>query len=241
MKLSAKIQLLIEGYKEANKMYVDKMESVIEQFKDDYSKYKPEYVKEALLKYIQSANEEIMGLNKVYNQKLKSHIAESKEEILPYFVEETYKPSSYEMQIMNALTFLEAEGEDITDEVAHSILKPFENDHDQMRLFKRIIEKAVKKSGRLMEDSSGNTTFPKTFGKLHAVIEVLDLFNNMEAIAENLFLYKKISAKTIHLNNHSYSIPMDSFSQVQDETDIMNLALKVDEIEEQVTPIDAVE
>lgn len=233
--LLKKIQDLIEAYRATNELTETEVKNVIDQWKDQVNKYKLEYIQEQIKQGVVEAQSNVGKVNEVYNQKLKAVIAASKEAILPGFIKDIKKAADYATQVNNALQFLTIEGDEITDEKAFMILKDFMNDLDQMKLFKNVIGKRVE-----LEDSNGGTTFPKTFGKLNQVEVVLNTFNEIELIANMLFIYPKENGETYIVNGQGYSIPHDSYEQMAGEDDIITLATAIESIAKEVPGIEKV-
>lgn len=174
-------------------------------------------------------------LNKVYNQKLKVILDEAKKTVLPELIKQSSKPTDYEAKKSNALKFLMIEAEQINDDTAYMILKDFIDDLDQMKLFKNVIGKRVD-----LIDPNGNTTFPKTFGKLNKVEMVMNTFDEMESIANMLFIYPREDGETYIMNGQAYSVPVDSYEQMADEESIIGFAEIVEDYAKTIPGIDQV-
>lgn len=238
LELKTKIEELIAAYQGTRSVALGDMHNLIDQWKDQVNKYQPDHIHEQMKSGMASIQQNVNKVSLAYNQKLNALIEDAKQKAMPLFVTEFQKPVDYETQISNALRYLDIEGEDITDEGAYLILKRFMDDHDQMQLFKNIIKKRVEAKGGRMEDANGNSTFPKTFGKLHQVNTILDTFNEMESIAENLFIYKQSDGETFIINGHRYSLPMESYDELQGEENILDLADIAESIVAKVDGVD---
>jgi hypothetical protein len=232
IELAKKIQEIIDAYKGSVQVHQASVQEVIEPFKiPEYIKrYTPDGLKQTIFEEIGAVIDAWKKIDVVYNQKLKAVIAEAKGQLLPMVVKPVTKPADYATKVSNALKYLELEGAEITDEVAYDYLKEFIDDYGQMMIFKRIIEKQVE-----LEDANGNTTFPLTFGKLNKVKTASNTFNEIEALANMLFLYpKEQGQEVLRVNNVGYAIPMDSYEQEIGEFNIVGIAYIIDSIAEDI-------
>ncbi|MCI3029762.1 hypothetical protein LMF32_11975 [Desemzia sp. C1] len=100
-----------------------------------------------------------------------------------YFEQEKVKTVDYEMQVSNALKFIEIEGSSINDEKAFLILKDFMDDHEKMHLFKNVIEKQL---DPMNKDQIIN--FKKTFAKFNEKEALLNTFEELESTAKDIFI-----------------------------------------------------
>ncbi|MCT4686614.1 hypothetical protein [Vallitalea sp.] len=230
--LKKKIEQLIEAYQGNTTVVIEEMKGIIDKYKDKVTVYQPEHIHQVIKSGIEAILSNSNSVNNVYNQKLKVIIEGAKEEILPMYFNNSSKTNDYATKINNALQFLDIEGDSISDEKAFMILKDFIDDYDQLRLFKNVIGKRVE-----LDDANGNTTFPKTFGKLNQIEVIMNTISEMEAIANMLFVQPKGDGQTYVINGNKYVLPIDSYEQIAGEDDIINLATIVEEITDEVSGV----
>lgn len=197
------------------------LEDAVLNSTDNAREYTPEFLRDSIIDGMKKITDAEKQVNKVFNQKLNAVLAEVRNMLIP---QESSKPADYQVMINNAIQFLNMEGE-ITDETAFLILKDLITDYTSMKLFKNMIGKKVE-----LEDSKGNTTFPKTFGKLNQVESILNLISEIEAIANMLFLHQKSNSQEYIIRNNIYFVPADAYSQMADEGNIVDLAEVLDEL-----------
>lgn len=232
--LVKKIQAIIDAYHANSEQLAKEIKRIVEEWGVEVNAYKLEYIQEQIRNEVAAARSNAEKLNKVYNQKLKVILDEAKKTVLPE-LKKTSKPSDYATQVNNALQFLMIEAEQINDDTAYMILKDFIDDLDQMKLFKNVIGKRVD-----LIDPNGNTTFPKTFGKLNKVEMVMNTFDEMESIANMLFIYPREDGETYIMNGQAYSVPVDSYEQMADEESIIGFAEIVEDYAKTIPGIDQV-
>ncbi|KAB3527116.1 hypothetical protein [Alkaliphilus serpentinus] len=234
--LKKKIQAIIDAYHANDEMMHNEIKRVIDEHKVQIPKLKDEFAiqaKQQILDGMKSAQDNAMKINKVYNQKLKVILDKAKKQVLPEYFNKVSRPSDYATKVNNALQFLMIEAEQITDDKAYLILKDFIDDYDQMKLFKNVIGKRVLS----MEDANGNPIFPKTFGRLNELEVILNTFNDMESIANMMFIHPKQSGQGYVIGHHMYSIPVDSQEQMADEANIIKYADTIDEFAKEIPGI----
>jgi hypothetical protein len=174
--IKSKVQKLIESYNEVKKDITEK----INAWKTDviYSlDYREEKIKEL--------EDQALQLDDLFNKKIKELIVKERESIIG---EPEKTPADYQIQISNALKFLELAGEKLTDDQAYNILKPFVTDFETMALFKPVVEGLSKKGGLDIWNQ-----FNKTFGKTEKFIVILNNFRVAEETADGLFNFKDLS------------------------------------------------
>ena len=121
--IKKKIQQIIDSYNTAKRDIVEK----IEQWKND-TIYSDEYKNEK----IKELEADAASYDALFNNKVKEVIAEEKKAIIG---EPESKPADYQVQISNALKFIELAGDKLTDEQAFELVKPFLGDHQTMKYF----------------------------------------------------------------------------------------------------------
>jgi F0F1-type ATP synthase membrane subunit b/b' len=232
--LVKRIQAIIDAYHENSEQLAKEIKRIVEEWGAEVNTYSMQYINEQIRNEVAAARSNADKINKVYNQKLKVILDEAKGKVLPE-LKKTSRPSDYATQVNNALQFLVIEAEQINDDTAYMILKDFIDDLDQMKLFKNVIGKRVD-----LIDPNGNTTFPKTFGKLNKVEMVMNTFDEMESIANMLFIYPREDGETYIMNGQSYSVPVDSYEQMADEESIIGFAEIIEEYAKTIPGIDQV-
>jgi F0F1-type ATP synthase membrane subunit b/b' len=234
--LVKKIQVIIDAYHDNNEQLAKEIKRIVEEWGAEVNTYSMQYINEQIRNEVAAARSYAEKINKVYNQKLKVILEDVKEKVLPKLVTNVNRASDHAAKVNNALQFLMIEGEQITDESAYMILKDFIDDLDQMKLFKNVIGKKVE----LEDDWTGKSNFPKTFGKLNQVEMILNTINDMDVIANMLFIYPRENGETYIVNGQSYSVPNDSYEQMRDEANIKGYAKTIEEYVKKTPGIDQV-
>lgn len=208
IELTTNIKNLIDAHKNNAESCNEDMSATLDRWKspETINKYTWEYFCSALQAELNTIMTDSQKTDVVLNQKLNTVIAEAKAELLPFLKSGATKTADNAIQVSNALNFLSYEGNELTDEKAFKILKPFIDDFEQMDLFADVVERQVGSSKFI--NSSGECTFDKTFGKTNRIRTLLNLFNEAEAISENLFIYPKVDGVSVIINAHiSFSCP----------------------------------
>jgi hypothetical protein len=198
-KIKKKVQALIDSYTGVKKDIISK----IADWKKDtiYSaEHKDERIKELEAEAVQ--------LDMVFNGKMKDVISEEKAALIG---EPEAKPADYQVQISNALKFLELAGSKLNDDQAYNILKPFQADYDTMQLFQATI-------GGIAKNGGVHSTFSKTFEKTNDFMALVNSFEFSEKTAVNLFDFKA-DGLTAGVKSSMF---MDSINQIE------QLASKID-------------
>ena len=90
-----------------------------------------------------------------------------------------------------------------------------------MDLFADIVEKQV--GSNTFINSSGECSFEKTFGKVNRMRTLLNLFNEIEAVAENLFVYPRVNGDSVIIKDKVFTIKQDGYSEMSEEANLINL------------------
>ena len=183
--LVKKIQELIYAYHGNNEELAKEIKRIVEEWGQQVNAFRMEYIQEQIRNEVADVRSNSEKLNKVYNQKLKVILDEAKKQVLPELYNQVTKPSDYATRVNNALQFLMIEGEQIDDDKAYMILKDFIDDLDQMKLFKNVIGKKV-----MLEDAMETVPSLKHL-KVEQIEMILNTFNEMESIANMLFIYPR--------------------------------------------------
>ena len=233
LELKKKIEELIQAHRENTDNMNATMKATIEKFYSPggLNTYKKDFISEQVQKEFADARKEAELVDSLLNKKLKAVIEAAKKEMLPEYFKKAERSPDFAAKVSNALQFLTLEDDDLTDEVAYLILKDFldDYDYDQMLLFKRVIAKK-----KALVDASGNTTFPRTFGKLNQMEAVLNLFNEIETMANNLFLHPRSEGETYIFNNRMFSTLVDGYQEGYDEKYILEYAETLDRISNKI-------
>lgn len=171
-----KVQRLMDSRSEAIKDLTGKINAWKQNtvYSDDYKNQK-----------IKELQKEIERHHEFYNKQLKEVIVSEKAAIIGT---PEAKPADYQMQIANALEFIKLAGNNLTDEQAHNILKPFKTDYETMSLFKAAIN-------GLTESKGVYGSFNQTFGKTNRLMALINSFNHAENLSELLFDSKNSGLK----------------------------------------------
>ncbi len=161
------------------------------------------------------------------NQKARAVVNGVKSSIAAAVMGEGSRPEDYATRISNALRFLSYETADsLTDDVAHDLLHEFEGDYETMRKFKRIVEQKEYASAGHVDAKR----FPKTFGSIEKAEEALSQFEELDRLAETVFMHQKVkSSNGVTIGDVFYSEPMDSYGETTGWDALLNLAEAVDQ------------
>ncbi len=231
IELKKKLEEIIQSHRANTDNMNATMKATIEQFYSPggLNTYKKDFISEQVQKEFADARKEAELVDSLLNKKLKAVIEEAKKAMIPEYFKKADRSPDYGSRVSNALQFLMFEDGDLTDESAYLILKDFIDDYDQMLLFKRVIQKKVS-----IIDSYGKTTFPRTFGKLNQMEVVLNLFNEIETMANNLFLHPRSEGETYIFNNQMFATLLDGYQEGYDEKYILEYAEKLDRISNKI-------
>lgn len=232
-KLKEKIEQVVNAFKQNNDEAEKSIRTIIEGYCTNssiFSKFQPQYkidaFKEAVDAETKPISENVDKTNVLFNQKVKAIIAEEKGNILPKPKE---KSADYAIRVSNALKYLEIEGEKLTDETAFEILKDFVDDYEQMKLFKQVIKRKMKTE--ILENIEGKSKFPRTFDNFNKIEKLVNTFNEMEAIANVLFLKGTDKSEIYIFDNAKIELPLLSlpgYTELANEDKILELAEFID-------------
>ena len=193
--IKKKIQQIIDSYNTAKRDIVEK----IEQWKND-TIYSDEYKNEK----IRELEADAASYDALFNDKVNKAIAEEKKAIIG---EPESKPADYQVQISNALKFIELAGDKLTDDQAYNILKPFQKDYETMQLFKSVVDGLAKDDGVF-----GAFKFDKTFGKTNRIMNLAESFEFAEKTSVNLFDFKENKSLAGNIRHNMF---MDSIKDIE--------------------------
>lgn len=133
----------------------------------------------------------------------------------------TDRSEDFSIRVQNALTFLQMEdAESLNDEVAHAILKDFEQDCEQMWLFSRVVEKI---SGKPADE------FPKTFSAYQRQFAAQNAADELKYLSEQVFTAPLMEDGTqFRFGNVLYSTPVQPYTTLAGFSRMMQAAETVD-------------
>ncbi|KXG75595.1 hypothetical protein [Thermotalea metallivorans] len=189
-----RVQKLFEMQREARKEYakIDEQINDLQQSTIYTDKYKAEIIKQ--LK--QEKEQGLKAIDTMFNKQLKEIITEERKAIIG---EPEAKPADYQIQVSNALKFIETIGKSLTDKQLSEMLEPFKNDMQTMQLFKQVVEGIFPETrGITRADGKGEGfkdilsshfqyPFQKTFGKVMDYTAMLNNLDEVESLAGSLF------------------------------------------------------
>lgn len=154
--IKSKVQKLIENYKK-----------VVNAFLVEIGKWEKNsfYTSDAKQNEIRKVKAQMVKNDEEFNRELLKIISEEKDAIVTATVR---KPDDFQLQISNALNFINLLGDKLTDEEAYELVKPFFGDFDTMRKFHAVI------SNRYGKDGLGVTSY--SLGLLNRAVNMLDVF-----------------------------------------------------------------
>lgn len=226
--LTKETNKLIEAHRAIDKKGADDMWAVLDKWKEPsmINKYQPEALISECNAELNEVISECRKADTLLNQKLKNEVSNAKAKVIPCCITSITKPNDYAMQVNNALQFITLEGEELTDEKAYNILKQFIEDYEQMELFAAVVEKQV--GTEKFINANGTCFFKKTFGKYSRAKAIINLFNEIEALSENLFIIPKVASNTFIINAHYFNVVKDGYAEIADEQNILNLLAELD-------------
>ena len=184
------IENLINDFDKLMEETTEKIDKIVTTYRD--SDYSDKLTNSGLMSIVKEEIEKITEehINKLseINEKGISIVEKNKNKVIH---ENINKSSDYSLRINNALSFIEAEGDGLTDDIASLILEDFMDDFKSMRLFKSVIEN---KNGLFVTDELDptKTNFPKTFKNFN---DKLNYQNILSDINENINIMLKIFMK----------------------------------------------
>ncbi len=231
LKLEEKIKNIIEGYNSFYENSLENIEKSVEVIKSKSNLYTSSGLKELIKNEIYDINSNLDKYGRISYQKINAIIEEGREQILAKVMmsDETVEESvSRQLRINNAIELLKIEGKDIDDEYAYNILKDFQNDYEQLKVFKRIISKNIE-----LEDEKGMANFTKTFGKFNKVETILNLFEEMKEMTNNIFVRldeegNLTSKRVTSYEGAFYQIPERTYNQLLNAANILKSSNIID-------------
>lgn len=237
--LKEKIKAILEGYRANKQTQETAIRTMLEPYKMKGHRYTVDGLRQEIGEHMETIISDWKKYDTVLNQQVKTVIAEAKKSLLKAIgMTAKNRPADYATSISNAIQFVKIALEDADtvtvaamDEELHSILKDFVDDYDTMKRFRKMVEQ--KYPGFI--DANGDCNFPKTFGKLSKVANIMDTLEEMEAAAEMMFIYNRTdSNEVIRIQGVAFAIPMDGYSEMEDEATVENCAVILDGLAEEI-------
>ena len=197
--IKKKIQNTIDSYNLAKRDII----ANIEKWEND-TIYSDEYKNEK----IKELEADAASFDNIFNDKIKVVLAEEKKAILG---EPDDKPADYQVQISNALKFLELAGDKLTDDQAYSILKPFQADYETMMLFQSVVEGLTKKYG--IEGVLSKYT-NKTFKQTNDIMTIINSFEFADKTGDNLFNFKENKSLAGNVRQNMFMVSIEDIENL---------------------------
>lgn len=225
IELKNKIKDLIDGYRESVITLNEDIKAAVDKWRGFAIEngHDPAMFQKSAFKEIDTAREDAKKYSVLVNQKLGLMLEDAKKRLVPA---PTEKPADYAARTGNALQFLSYQLDTLTDESASHILKDFANDYDQMQLFRGFIESRRE----IVDKLTGEKLFPKTFGKLDSLEALSNALNEIEQIAENLFIHPVVEGETLAFGNTSVPLAIVSYEEIEGESLILELANDIEKM-----------
>ena len=238
LELREKIKTIMESYKENKQVQETAIKDMLEPYKTKGHRYTVDGLRQEIGEQMETIISDWKKYDIVLNQQVNTVIEEAKKNLLKATgTTVKNRPVDYATSISNAIQFVKIALEDadtvtvpVMDEELHSILKDFVEDYDTMKRFRKMVEQ--KYPGFI--DSNGKCIFPKTFGKLSKVANIMNTLEEMEAAAEMMFIYNRTdSNEVIRIQGLTFAIPMDGYSEMESEATVENCSVILDGLAEE--------
>lgn len=200
MELKNRVQKLIENYKKVTNAFLEEIRNW------ESNSY---YTSDAKQDEIRKVKAQITANDNDFNKQLLTIITEEKEAILNFTIR---KPDDFQLQISNAIGFINLLGDNLTDEQAFEMVKPFFGDYQTMKHFHAVL------SNRYGKDGMKVTRF--SLGLLNRAVSMLDVFRNNFANFFNSGYYP----------TNGLSFTLRESAIIADAEAIENVVLKLDSI-----------
>lgn len=197
MELKNRVQKLIENYKKVTNVFLEEIRNW------ESNSY---YTSDAKQDEIRKVKAQMLNNDADFNKQLLNIITEEKEAILNSTIK---KPADYQLQISNALKFLELAGSNLTDEQAFELVRPFFGDYKTMKNFHAVLS-----------EINGLNVTTYSLGLFDKVI------NNLEILKNNFA--KFFDAGTYTTNGLAYTLKETAL--LSDIEDIERIIQKLDSI-----------
>lgn len=238
--LKDKIQTTINGYKANCKEQGESIQAVLEPFKvHSYAeRFTQEGLRQTIKEQLDVIHSDWKKYDTVLNQQIRTMIAAAKEELMKALnMTQVKKSDDYAVRIANAREFLKMELDSDhadmkeLDSALYLILKDFVDDYDTMKLFSKMIEKKF----NIYDAITGESTLPKTFGKMMKVDSIMNTLNEVDEASTMIFLHARTdSQEVIRIKGDAYAVPMDGYAETVDEQSIIDNATILDDLADNI-------
>ncbi len=226
MKIQSNVRKTIEDilneYHRANAEHEESFAKANELFKAQRENYTADYNASLLKKNYEAANSAFSTKADTLNKRINGTLSDLRKTVYDT-LNKTDKSTDYSIRINNALQFLRAEGLNLTDETAAHILGEFITDIETMKQFRRVIQHQIGENVPLT-DTQGKTLYPMTMGYLYSCEELLSAVDEMQETAQNMFMFEKRPGQPDYVNGLTLTVPMDTYSQLMCEHNILEQA-----------------
>lgn len=217
----------------------EKIENVIESYRNNT--FAQRMISHELASMINEEIEKIVEEYKESEQKLQvtfEEIVNKEKDRIIHMNENT--SAEYSIRINNALNFLKASDDTLTDDTAHIMLEDFEKDYKTMHLFKQIIENS---NGLCVINPLDPTDvkFPKTFGNFSNKLKCFNILdeltkNSKDALKyflrdKNFVIKDGDASKGIGRLTWDFSVPSPGYASMTGNDVILELLQKYEKIE----------
>lgn len=222
--IKTRIGDIINEYHKANDQLTESIIKANTKCKNALSEkiYTPQHSADILEKEYEAAESIFKSQAESLNERLNAALTLLRKNVVPA-LSKAEKTPDYSIKVNNALQFLQIEGANITDEAAAHILGDFLKDVEAMQQFRRVIGHQLEGKASIT-NSYGKTTFPLTFGYLERCEQVIAALEDMEETAKKMFLRNKTASKVDHIGGVRLWEPMDSYTQLVSEYNIVEQA-----------------
>lgn len=197
MELKNRVQKLIENYKKVTTSFLEEIRNW------ESNSY---YTSDAKQDEIRKVKAQITANDNDFNKQLLTIITEEKEAILNFSIR---KPDDFQLQISNAIGFINLLGDNLTDEQAFEMVKPFFGDYQTMKHFHAVLS-----------NIPGLSVTIYSLGLLNRAVSMLDVFRNNFANFFNAGYYP----------TNGLSFTLRESAIIADAEAIENVVLKLDSI-----------
>ncbi len=231
------LEKILKEYSDLTDKTNEKIENVVASYRNNT--FAQRMINHELASMI---NEEIDKIVKEYEeneQKLQvafEEIVNKEKDRIIHMNENT--SAEYSIRINNALNFLKASDDTLTDDTVHMMLEDFEKDYKTMRLFKQIIENI---NGLFVSNATNNPKFPKTFENYIRKEKCFDIFdelvkNSKDALKcylrdKNFVIKDGDASKGIGRLTWDFSVPSPGYASLTGNDVVLELLQKYEKIE----------
>ena len=162
--------------------------------------------------------------NKVFNSELFSEVSAMRDKVKSKYYVSFEKPDDYSQQIANALELLKSLP--LTEDNVDVVLKPFEQDYEQMKVFQILVESMD--AHACQTESRQPMLYDKTFARVRDCTAALTEYDEMCAIAKGLFVYPKYALDVVKNGAYEYVLAYDDgYDEMNGQAQLLAFADKV--------------